>query len=94
MEKPKLGPHLFRACPTAEEPHPSMLACMVVAKNLYGGARLVVFEQDGNQSFLDNAVIVQADNDGCPCHYSDRLLPLTQIADEGEATELSQPAIT
>lgn len=59
MHKISLGPAKFRELVTEDRPHPVEQACMVVAKNLDGSARIVVWEESGATFILDNANLIQ-----------------------------------
>ncbi len=46
-------------------------ACIVCKVNEDGTVNLLTFDGDCNAFAVKGAVVVQADEDGCPCHYSD-----------------------
>lgn len=69
-QKIKLGVHVFREKPTNEKPDPVEKACIVIAKNDDGTAKLTVFDPDGSQFILDRAELVQT-CDEVDCHYEE-----------------------
>lgn len=69
-QKIKLGSHVFREKPTKEKPDPVEKACIVIATNPDGTAKLTVFDPDGSQFVLDRAELVQR-CDEIECHYEE-----------------------
>lgn len=74
MEKPKNGLHSF--LPAGENTFPQ--PCIVVATYEDNTANLVTWDENGKESVIRRAVLVQESTDeaGCcvPCHYA---LPVT-----------------
>lgn len=73
MQKLRLGFHTFREKPIKDELQVEQ-ACIVIAKNDDGTARLAVFEPNGRQFILDRAELIQ-DCEDVACHFEECIKP-------------------